>query len=244
MVSRTRRLVRWVARLVTAILAAGLLFLAWNQAHSNFGPVQDGRVYRSGQMPASALRRTIRDYTIKTVLNLRGRNQDDWYRSERAATLDSGATQIDIPMSSCVWMSRAQLVTLVEMLDTAEYPILIHCQWGSERTGLVSAFAELLRPGSTLADARAQFSIRYLFLRVKDGKIMAEHLDQYEGWLRTHGWEHDPARFRQWVKDGFRPRAPNREQWPYDPYPLVVITRPAATPTPGTVARSPGQVRR
>ena len=244
MVARTLRRLRWAARLVTGILVAGLLWLAWDQANANFGPVQIGRVYRSGQMPASMLRRTIRDYKIKTVLNLRGPNPDDWYRAERAATLDSGATQVDIPMSSCVWMSRAQLGALVATLDAAEYPLLIHCQWGSERTGLVSAFAELLRPGSTLADARAQFSIRYLFLRLKDGKIMAEHLDQYEGWLRTHGGEHDPSRFRRWVKDGFRPQTPNREQWPYDPYPLVVVTRPAAPTKPGAVATSAGRVRR
>ena len=35
-----------------------------------------------------------------------------------------------------------------------------------------------------------------------------------------------PANFRRWVKHGFKPGVPNREQWPYDPYPLVVITRP------------------
>jgi hypothetical protein len=227
-----------------AILAAGLLFVAWDQARSNFGTVQPGRVYRSGQMPAASLRRTIREYNIRTVLNLRGPNRDAWYRAERAATLGSGATQIDIPMSSCLWMSRAQLSTLVETLDTAEYPLLIHCQWGSERTGLVSAFTELLRPGGTLADARAQFSIRYLFLRIKDGKITAEHLDQYADWLGTHGWTHDPSRFRRWVRDGFRPRLPNREQWPYDPYPLVVVTRPAPPPTPDELATGAGQVRR
>ena len=108
--------------------------------------------------------------------------------------------------------------------------MLIHCQWGAERTGLASAFAELLRPGSTLDDARAQFSIRYLFVRFNDGKIMAEHLDQYERWLAERGWTHDPAHFRRWVADGFRPQAPSREQWPYDPYPLVVISRPGFPP--------------
>jgi len=231
MVPRTLRLARWAARLVAAILLAGLLFVAWDQANSNFGEVRSGRVYRSGQMSAAALSRTIRDYKVKTILNLRGPNKDSWYRAERAATLDAGATQIDIPMSSCVWMSHAQLHTLIEALDTAEYPILIHCQWGSERTGLVSAFAELLRPGSTLEEARAQFSIRYLFVRVNDGKIMAEHLDQYERWLGENGLVHDPANFRRWVEEGFRPQTPNREQWPYDPYPLIVITRPTARGT-------------
>ena len=105
--------------------------------------------------------------------------------------------------------------------------MLIHCAWGSERTGLVSAFAELLRPGSTIDDARAQFSLTYLFVRFGDGQVMAEHLDQYESWLLAQNRHHDPANFRRWVKEGFKPGEPNREQWPYDPYPLVVITRPA-----------------
>jgi hypothetical protein len=131
-------------------------------------------------------------------------------------------------MSSCIWMSRAQLRTLVTTLDTAGYPLLIHCQWGAERTGLVSAMTELLRPGSTLEDARAQFSIRYLFLPINDGKIMVEHLDQYEAWLQSQGSRHDPTNFRRWAREGFRPMAPNREQWPYDPYPLVVISRPGS----------------
>jgi protein tyrosine phosphatase (PTP) superfamily phosphohydrolase (DUF442 family) len=209
-----------------ALIVTGGLYVAWDQANHNFGEVQHGRIYRSGQMPASALVRTIRNHKIRTILNLRGSNRDDWYTAERRATLDSSATQVDIAMSSCIWMSRAQLRTVVQTLDTAEYPMLIHCQWGAERTGLISAFAELLRPGGTLEAARAQFSVRYLFLRINDGKIMAEHLDQYERWLADKGWAHEPDRFRQWVEDGYRPQLPNREQWPYDPYPLVVISRP------------------
>jgi protein tyrosine phosphatase (PTP) superfamily phosphohydrolase (DUF442 family) len=223
---RAKRIARWIARLVAALVLAGALYVGWDQANHNFGEVQHGRIYRSGQMPASALARTIRDYKIKTVLNLRGSNKDSWYSAERKSTLNAGATQIDIAMSSCIWMSRAQLHTVIQTLDTAEYPILIHCQWGAERTGLVSAFAELLRPGSTLDDASAQFSLRYLFLPVNDGKIMAEHLGQYERWLGARGWTHEPDHFRQWVNKGYRPQLPNREQWPYDPYPLVVISRP------------------
>jgi protein tyrosine phosphatase (PTP) superfamily phosphohydrolase (DUF442 family) len=209
------------------VLLLPLGFLAWNRATNNFGTLAPGRIYRSGQMPAESLARTIRARKIHTVLNLRGANPSEpWYRDERSATLGAGSTQIDIAMSSCLWMSRAQLRTLVRVLDTCEYPLLIHCQWGAERTGLASAFAELLRPGGTLDDARGQFSIRYLFLPLKDGAIMPEHLDQYEAWLRALGKPHHPDLFRRWVAEGYRPGRPGREQWPYDPYPLVVITRP------------------
>ena len=132
-------------------------------------------------MPAGALRQTLRDHHIKTVLNLRGPNpRESWYRDEIAATLAEGATQVDIPLSSCVWMSRIQLRTLVRQLDSCDYPVLIHCAWGSERTGLASAIAELLRPGGTVDEARAQLALRYLYVRLGDGRIMAEFLDQYE----------------------------------------------------------------
>jgi hypothetical protein len=164
---------------------------------------------------------------VKTVLNLRGPNPDlDWYRAERAATLAAGATQVDVALSSCIWMSRAQLHTLIRTLDSSRYPMLIHCAWGSERTGLVSAFAELLREGSTLEDARAQLTVAYLYVPFGDGKIMAEALDQYESWLRANRRLHRPEAFREWAAEGYKPGDPDRERWAWDPYPLVVVTRP------------------
>jgi hypothetical protein len=218
---------RWTVGLAAALIIPVVVFVAWDQATHNFGEVQRGRIYRAGQMPASALAQTLREHPIKTVLNLRGQNLDEtWYRDELATTLAAGATHVDIAMSSCVWMSRVQLRALIHTLDSAQYPLLVHCAWGSERTGLVAAFAELLRPGGTLDDARAQFSIRHLFVRVNDGKIMAEHLDQYENWLQKMGLPHTPANFRRWVDGGFQPVPPSREEWLYDPYPLVVITGP------------------
>ena len=105
--------------------------------------------------------------------------------------------------------------------------MLIHCWHGSERTGLASAMTELLRSGGTLGDARRQFALRYLFVRAGDGALMQDHLDRYEEWLRARGHVHTPERFREWLAAGYQPGRPCREQWPYDPFPLVVISHPA-----------------
>ncbi|MGC8642928.1 MAG: tyrosine-protein phosphatase [Isosphaeraceae bacterium] len=181
-------------------------------------------------MSATALSRTIREHQIKTVLNLRGPNLgESWYRDEIAATLASGATQVDLSLSSCVWMSRIQLRALVRMLDTCDHPLIMHCAWGSERTGLASAITELLRPGGTLASARDQLVLRHLYVRLGDGKIMAEFVDQYADWLRRNRLEHSPEVFRRWVAEGYVPGKPSREAWPYDPAPLVVVTHPRAS---------------
>lgn len=227
MASTLRRRARRVLAVVGLAAAMPAGWITWNQAHGNFGVVQPGRIYRSAQLSAPMLARTLRDYNVQTVLNLRGPNPElDWYRTERDATLAAGATQIDVALSSCIWMSRAQLHTLIRTLDASRYPILIHCAWGSERTGLISAFGELLREGSTLDDARAQLTVAHLYVPFGDGKIMGEMLDQYASWLDAKGLSHHPEAFREWVADGYTPGEPDREKWAWDPYPLIVVTRP------------------
>lgn len=220
----SRRSVR--GGLAIAALLGGLV--GWKFGFSdNFATVRPGWLYRSGQMGAAPLAAAIERYGIKTVLNLRGSHPESaWYRAERAATLGGGATQVDIPMSSCEWMSRAQARALLEVLDSAERPLLVHCFHGSERTGLVSALAELLRPGSTLADADRQFSVGYLYFGIGDGVVTHHQLVAYESWLRDHRFDHTPDRLREWVRTGYTPGTPSREQWAFDPYPLVVTTRP------------------
>ncbi len=187
-------------------------------------------------MDAGGLSRAVHARQIRTVLNLRGSHPESaWYRRERAATLAGGATQVDIPLSSCEWMSRAQARALLEVLEAAERPLLVHCFHGSERTGMVSAFAELLRPGSTLDDAEAQFSPRHLYFGIGDGVVTHRHLEAYRAWLQGRSTPHTPARFRRWLAAEYTPGQPGREAWAYDPYPLVVTTRP-----PARLANRPG----
>ena len=214
-------------RLAVAAILGGLG--GWRFGLSdNFATVRPGSLYRSGQMGAAPLAAAIERHGIRTVLNLRGSHPESaWYRAERAATLGGGASQVDIAMSSCEWMSRAQARALLEVLDSAERPLLVHCFHGSERTGLVSAFAELLRPGSTLADADSQFTVGYLYFGIGDGVVTHHQLVAYESWLSDRHLRHTPDRLREWVRTAYTPGTPSREQWAFDPYPLIVTTRPA-----------------
>jgi len=193
--------------------------------------VVPGEVYRSAQLDAGTLGRLIDSKGIRTVLNLRGPNPEaDWYQTERAAVLEAGATLIDLPMASDYWLTPSQARTVLETLERCERPVLIHCQFGSERTGLVSAMAMLSRPDGSLEAAEAQFSPYYLFLPLKDGLVMRGHFDRYQAWLESQGLEHEPRWFRRWLSEAYEPGSPNRSQWPYDPYPLKVVTRPNARP--------------
>jgi protein tyrosine phosphatase (PTP) superfamily phosphohydrolase (DUF442 family) len=238
--TKRRRFLVWSLGAIALALAPCAGYLAWDQATDNFGQVSAG-VFRSGQMRADALANTLKRHAIRTVINLRGPNEAGWYQAEKAATLAAGATQIDIPMSSCLWMTREQFRTLVELLSAAERPLLIHCSWGSERTGLASAVCELLRPGGTIASARAQFSLAYLYAPLGDGKVMGEHLEAYASWLERQHLRHQPAIFLHFVNEVYEPRGPNSGQWPYNPYPLAVISRPGESPIVRAVAANPAK---
>jgi protein tyrosine phosphatase (PTP) superfamily phosphohydrolase (DUF442 family) len=224
-----RRLRRWIVRPIALVSLAVAAFVGWRYATGNQGIVVPGRIYRSAQLDSDGLAETIRRHGIRTVLNLRGSNPDQpWYRAERAATLGAGATQVDVPLASDFWLSRVQARTIVDLLDSCEKPILVHCEWGAERTGLVCSIAELLKPGGSVVSALGQFSTWYLFLPVRDGRRMRGHALAYRDWLSARGLSHSPERFRGWIKREYRPRHPSREEWPYDPYPQFVVTRPPA----------------
>ncbi len=100
--------------------------------------------------PASSIdRRSLRPkasragtdgYGIKTIVNLRGAHpKSDWYRNERGAAQALGIRLIDYRMSSERDLSARDVEELLSILSKAEAPILIHCQNGADRSGLVSA---------------------------------------------------------------------------------------------------------
>jgi protein tyrosine/serine phosphatase len=215
-----------IVRPLLIILIAASLFLGIRYESGNQGAVESGRIYRSAQLSPGGLKKTIADRKIQTVVNLRGSNPDEaWYCAERDATLEAGAVLVDVPIASDQWLSRDQAKSLLHVFDTVKYPALIHCEWGAERSGLVCAMAVLLRTGSTVEQARHQFSLYYLFLDVKDGRVMYGHLRQYERWLSANAIEHAPATFRRWLLTDYKPEGNSRENWPCNPYPLEVVTR-------------------
>ncbi len=132
------------------------------------------------------------------------------------------------PRSTSPWprtcgCRRNQARTLINVLDTCTYPILIHCQWGSERTGLVSAITELPRPGSSLAEPDAPVLAHYTLHpgRWYDGAVdgTAPRPLRGTGSGRRPARQHAPEQFRHRISPRVpAPEAPSREEWPYAPY--------------------------
>ena len=173
-------------------------------ALTNQHTVIPGRVYRSAQLSPEQMKSAIEEHGIRTVINLRGSCIDTkWYAGEVRTTHAANVSQEDISLSAKRLPAIHEVHRLIDVLDHTERPILIHCQRGADRTGLVAAAAVLLECGSTLGDAREQLWPRYGHIRGGRTVVIDEFFDFYEAWL--DGRPHSPALFRDWALHHYCP---------------------------------------
>ena len=219
-----RRWLRWL--IVLVLLVPGGIALAEVlrvYAGLNDHTVVPGKVYRSSQPTEKQIRQLAAKHRIRTVLNLRGQAAwDGWYQGECAGTAGAGINQEDITLSAGALPFPSELRRAVEVLDRTEYPILIHCKQGADRTGLLSAMVLLLYTDATLAEARKQLLPNYGHWRVTRTAAMDEFFDLYEDWLKSENTEHSRDRFRRWVLDVYTRQTPKSELKFLEAVPVLV----------------------
>ncbi len=167
----------------------------------------------------------VRRHGVKTVINLRGLCPDlGWYEKEAQLTHDLDLNQEDVCMSAYRLPSSSELRYLIEVLDRAEYPILVHCRRGSDRTGLVSMAVMLLQEGTSLSQAHGQLSWRYGHIPVGRCAHLSEFYGYYSAWLTQQHLEHTPALFRRWATEEYKggPCGAVFESWALPGEPLRV----------------------
>jgi tyrosine-protein phosphatase SIW14 len=110
----------------------------------NFRVVEEGVLYRSGQLSPAGLDRVIRERGIKTVVSLRAPCRSDSWEERFCA--DRGVAHVRIEPQ--VWRPDEngevpaddvvrKFLDVVE--DRQNYPVLVHCFAGIHRTGTMCA---------------------------------------------------------------------------------------------------------
>jgi hypothetical protein len=110
-------------------------------------------------------------------------------------------SQEDICFSANRLPSAAEIRRLVEVLDRTEYPILLHCRHGADRTGLASVVVLLLQTDLGLSQARRELGLRFGHLPLGRQTFLDRFFDLYADWLKLHDWEHSPELFRKWLAE-------------------------------------------
>jgi protein tyrosine phosphatase (PTP) superfamily phosphohydrolase (DUF442 family) len=210
-VSGKRSRARWVLAIVALTVAAALAPETYRVTlGSNFHVVIDQRLYRAAQPSGPSLTNYIRDYGIRTVINLRGPNDgEDWFEEEKQAAQRAGADFVSVNMSASDKPQEQFLRELVDTFDQGNEPILVHCNSGSDRSGFASACFLLLKTSATVAEARSQLSVRYGHIPWGKAGCLSQVLNQYQQWLDSQGLVHEPDRFRLWAREIYQ-----KDDWP------------------------------
>ena len=142
-----------------------------------FGRLND-HIWRSGQPTRKGYKR-LAEMGLKTVINLRAEYPQD------KRLCPKGVTYVYIPMRDKYPPTDRQVHELLRMVsDSNNWPVLIHCESGESRTGLMSAAIRYSLDGwddHKIMQELRNFQVKYLGI----AKIPLTHKERH--WM--HQWE-------------------------------------------------------
>ena len=156
--------------LLMVLLTGG--YIAYTLATHNFHPITPGEAYRSAQPDRDELEYYIKKYNIRSIVNLRGKNLNKpWYVEEARVSAESNVAHYNISLAASRELSDNDIKELMEIFKSAPRPVLIHCQAGADRSGLVAAMWRVVVDKEPKSEAEKQLSI--LFGHIPIGKTSA-----------------------------------------------------------------------
>jgi protein tyrosine/serine phosphatase len=175
--------------IIGIIVVAGFWYL---REQGNFHPVTPGEAYRSAQMDRDELTYYLHKYKIRSVINLRGKNPGySWYREELSTCRHLGVRHYNLGLSAEHRPSLTDIRKLLIIFKTAPRPVLIHCESGADRSGLVAALWKIVVDGTPKSVAQKQLSLRFGHLPFGPTQAMDRFLSQ---WVTPITTEFDSAK--------------------------------------------------
>lgn len=177
-----RRFVR-IAALV-GLIAGGVAL--WTEVvrdrviAKRWGVVEEGRIYRSGQVSRHLIESQLKEHGIQVVVDLMGDDPDNREQPfERAVIERLGVELVKCPLIGDGTGDPDEYVRAIRAIDAArraDRPVLVHCYAGSQRTGGVVALYRLLVRGDPPESILAELP-RYDWRPSRD-RILLEYLDK------------------------------------------------------------------
>ena len=119
--------------IIVAVTAGAWVLGNWDFVHHRIGAVEPGVLYRSAQLSPAKLDDVIQEYGIRTVVNLREEDPQE----EKDVAARRGAAYVWLP--SMQVPAKANIdAFLVLMDDPKNHPVLVHCEHGVGRTGVLA----------------------------------------------------------------------------------------------------------
>lgn len=175
---------------------------------TNLAPVYPGRVWRCNHPTPGRLRRYRKKLKLHMVINLRGHRQCGADALGRDACQRMGLPYIDMAFESRNAPHKDRILRFYEIYQQAEFPLLLHCKSGADRTGLASGLI-ILFEGGQAKDALKHLHWRFLHFKKSRTGILDAFFQLYqhtaEGRLPFMTWvreEYDEDALRQAYRAG------------------------------------------
>ena len=119
------------------------------------------KLYRGAQPRRDGLMR-LKQLGVKTVINLRGSNEDT--RSEEQSARALGLNYFSVPIGRIGRPSDAKVQRVLAIINAEEnHPVFVHCNHGRDRTGLIIAIYRLANEGWTADEAQREANRHGMF---------------------------------------------------------------------------------
>lgn len=157
-----------------------------------------GGLYRINQPSPSRLAAYKKRFGIKTVINLRGRNEQlGWYRLEARACKALGLKLVNTQVFSRGLVDRDRLMELQGIIRDIELPAVVHCKSGADRAGFFSVLYRHYRLGEPIEEAKNELGLRYGHSKSAKTGVLDFFFEQY---LRSRTYRQS---FTAWGKTIF-----------------------------------------
>lgn len=159
--------------------------------YKNLHTVEEGRVYRTGRLPLVSFEEMLSRLGIRALLRvvcLQRRNRE-YFKKAEAISRSKGVQNFNISLKHNHFPDKQRLSMILDVFDKTEYPLLIMCWRGADRSGLVSALYKMYRnyPRDEVTKELSFFPYGHLwFLHPRYHTFLKYLYDQSGGDLRKY----------------------------------------------------------
>ena len=167
----------------------------------NFHWVIPGEAARAMQAWAGGLGPFLKRRGIRSIVNLRGRNDDlSWWKKETATAKANGIAHLDAMLDSRKLPTRAMLERLITCFDMAPRPFMVKCSGGQDRASFAAALYLIHRDGwQAMPAAQAQFA-RFPYLH-----FPKTHQRWLKPFLEFAQADSSGVSLAQWIRQSYTP---------------------------------------
>lgn len=180
---------RLIAKLHTHLIDHAWIRLIWTNMY-----LISPQVWRSNQ-PGPRRFKHLKKLGIRSIINLRGPSAFGVYLFEKEACAAHDIQLYDNSISAFHLNYAKGYLSLLDLFDRVEKPLLIHCKSGADRAGIASAFYLIDQMGLPVEQAMAQLSLKYAHRKNSKAGVQGQLLESYARANRE-----TPISLRAWLE--------------------------------------------